>query len=109
MTDTDKLKRLAEVWGFGSHSETILALIAENERLKGINAKRSATIADLVMEQAVRVMREATRAKIAEVQRDEAVALMREIYKDRDNLTDSMDESVSAFLARIDATNNTVA
>lgn len=88
MTDTDKLKRLAEmlhgnghVLPFGVRPDEILALIAENERLKAVSVKRAASIVDLVME------------------RDDAVALLRHCYEE------PMEpwHEVSAFLARIDA------
>lgn len=96
MTDTDKLKRLAEAAGridevvevardaakfmSACSPETILALIAENERLKG------------QMENAVEA------CDILLTERGEAVALLREasiMHKD-------MHEVISACLARID-------
>lgn len=103
MTDTDKLKRLAEalkgnghVLPFGVRPEEILDLIAENEALTtgGIIevAVRNPSVADYVQHWG-------GRAERAEKQRDDAVELLREssvMHKD-------MHEVIAGFLARIDA------
>ena len=102
MTDTDKLKRLAELLRFGDtsgeYSKAILALIAENEALTtgGIIevAVRNPSVSDYVGHWE-------GRAERAERERDEAVALLREFMNEGD--TSSVYNDVDAFLARIDA------
>lgn len=110
MTDTDKLKRLAEELIADDDCpmlvppQTILAMIAENERLEELY--------DLTGRQCDGWM---SRAKSAEKQCNEAVALLREAHKAYGAWTgktckqEQADDANAAFLARIDGTNNTVA
>lgn len=102
MTDTDKLKRLAEL-GRKSNvgivcvppdCEDILALIAENERLKKRNLDRAAFLADAILD------------------RDEAVALLRDVCGSADIYEDlplRVAIDIDDFLARIDAVTKPVA
>lgn len=107
MTDTDKpsdkthkptvcdnqhreLKRLAEAWknwGEKPYADAILALIAENERLKGEKEGLYMQL-EAVTQNCFRFL----------AQRDEAVALLREIGVFSGDV-----DLVSDFLARIDA------
>lgn len=94
MTDTDKLKRLADdlracIHITAQEHEAILALIAENERLEELyelTGRQCDGWKD--------------RAKVAESQRNEAVALLREFMSEGD--TSSVYNDVRDFLARID-------
>jgi hypothetical protein len=86
-----------------ANPQAILALFAENERLK----ERGRHLDMVGRDQAVRVMREATRAKLAEDQRDEAVALLRETHEAYSVWTwkprrqERADNAIVAFLALI--------
>lgn len=132
MTDTDKLKRLAEAarefekFAAGALScaeyldaatpKTIIDLIAENERLHAL-----AELADVMAEKANHAIEEGFKhvanASLMKQQRDEAVALMREMKdaarvgyggapvmrSSRVNMPASLWHKARAFLARIDA------
>lgn len=100
MTDTDKLKRLADelrdvasgknehgyLFVSRSEAEAILALIAENERLRALVGLGNKGI-----------LREGLDADRYQRQRDEAVALLREVGVFSGDI-----DRVRSFLARIE-------
>ena len=119
MTDTDKIKRLAEAanWMKGEddvflatsvaneHADDILDLIAENKRFARQYAELAGQV-NALMDAYPNPAKELDRLKRVIAERDEAVALLREWDRVGIDGTcgSNLEDSTENFLARIDAT-----